>query len=51
MRNILIYVAILLLIFWGFGAFIHLAGSLIHFVLVLAIVLFVLHFLRGNRSV
>ena len=50
MRNILIYVAILLLIFWGIGATIHLAGSLIHFVLVAAVILLVLHFLRGNRS-
>lgn len=51
MRNILIYVAILLVIFWGIGAFIHLAGSIIHFVLVLAVILVVWHFLRGNRSV
>ncbi len=51
MRNILIYIAILLLVVWGFGAFMHLAGSLIHFALVLAVILLVLHFLRGNRSV
>ena len=51
MKNILIYIAILLLIFWGIGAAVHLAGSAIHFVLVLAVILLVLHFLRGNRSV
>ena len=51
MRNILIYIAILLVIFWGIGAAVHLAGSLIHFVLVVAVILVVLHFLRGNRSV
>ena len=50
MQNLLIYIAILLLIFWGIGAAVHLAGSLIHFVLVLAVVFFVLHFLRRNRS-
>ena len=51
MRNILLYIAILLLIFWGIGATVHLAGSVIHFVLVVAVILFVLHFLRGSRSV
>ena len=51
MKNILIYIAILLLIFWGIGAAAHLAGSAIHFVLVLAVILLVLHFLRGSRSV
>ena len=51
MRNILIYIAILLLVVLGFGAFMQLAARLIHFALVLAVILLVLHFLRGNRSV
>lgn len=51
MRNLLVYIGIVLLVFWAIGAAVHLAGSLIHFVLVLAVVVFALHFLRGgNRS-
>lgn len=51
MRNILVYIAILLVVLWGLGAAVHFAGSVIHFLLVIAVVLVVLHFLRGNRTV
>ena len=50
MRNLFIYIGVLLLVLWGIGAAVHLAGSLIHFALVLAVIMFALHFLRGNRS-
>ena len=42
-------IGIVLLVLWllGFGVF-HVAGSLIHLVLVVALVMFVLHFLRGR---
>lgn len=42
---------IVLLVAWilGFGVF-HVAGALIHIVLVLAIISFVVHFLFGRRT-
>ncbi|HEY2101966.1 MAG TPA: lmo0937 family membrane protein [Chthoniobacterales bacterium] len=46
----LLIIAVILLVLWCFGFFLHLAGGLIHIVLVIALVLFVLHLLRG-RSV
>jgi hypothetical protein len=41
-----------LLVMWvmGFAAF-HVAGGLIHLLLVLAVVAIVLHFVRGSRAV
>lgn len=47
----LLIIAILLLLFWGGGLFVHVAGGLIHILLVIALVMFILHFLRGRRSV
>jgi uncharacterized membrane protein YtjA (UPF0391 family) len=46
----LLVIAVILLVLWGFGFFLHLAGGLIHIVLVVALVMFVIHLLRG-RSV
>jgi hypothetical protein len=43
-------IAALLLVFWLIGLFAHIAGSLIHIVLVIAVVMFVLHFLRGRGA-
>lgn len=45
----LLIIAILLLLFWGGGFAFHVAGGLIHLLLVIALVLFVLHFLTGRR--
>lgn len=47
----LLTIAIILVILWllGFTVF-HVAGSLIHLVLVVAVIMFVVHLLRG-RSV
>ena len=47
----LLTIAIILVILWllGFTVF-HVAGSLIHLVLVIAVIMFVVHLLRG-RSV
>jgi hypothetical protein len=41
-----------LLVFWllGFAAF-HIAGGLIHLLLILAVISIVLHFVRGSRAV
>ena len=46
----LLILAIILVVFWGIGLFAHIAGGLIHLVLVIALVMFVLHFLKGRRS-
>ncbi|MFL6552643.1 MAG: lmo0937 family membrane protein [Chthoniobacterales bacterium] len=42
-------IAVILLVLWCFGLFMHLAGGLIHIVLVIALVMFVLHLLRARR--
>lgn len=46
----LLTIAIILLAFWLFGFFMKIAGGLIHIVLVIAAIMFILHFVRG-RSV
>ncbi len=45
-------IAVVLLVLWllGFLAF-HVTSGLIHIVLVVALIMFVLHFVRGGRSV
>ena len=44
-------IALVLLLLWGGGFFLHLAGGFIHILIILAIISFVFHFLRGGRSV
>ncbi len=44
----LLILAIILLILWGGGFAFHLAGGLIHILLVIAVILFILHFVRGR---
>jgi hypothetical protein len=46
----LLVIGIILIILWGIGFTVHVAGGLIHLVLVIALIMFVLHFLRGNRN-
>ncbi len=46
MRSLLYIIAIILLIGWIFGAFVYSAGSLIHILLVLAIISLLLGFIR-----
>lgn len=50
-KSMLLIVAILLLLLWGGGFAFHLAGDLIHILIVIALVLFILHFVRGGKSV
>ena len=50
-RGMLLILAILLLLLWGGGFALHVAGSLVHILIVIALVLFILHFVRGGRSV
>ncbi len=51
-RNVgmLLIIAILLLLIWGGGLAFHIAGGLIHLLLLVAVILFVLHLVRGGRS-
>jgi hypothetical protein len=48
----LLILAIILLIAWlcGFLVF-HVTSSLIHLIVVIAIILFILHFVRGRRTI
>lgn len=47
----LLIIAILLLLAWGGGLAFHVAGGLIHILIVIAVVMFILHFVRGGKSV
>ncbi len=43
-------IGIVLIVCWALGLTLHIAGSLIHLLLVLALIMVALHFLRGNRA-
>ena len=48
----LLTIAIILLVLWALGFFaFHVAGSLIHLILIIAVIVIVLHFIRGGRRV
>ena len=45
-------IAIILFILWLLGAFaFHVGGGLIHILLVIAIIVFIVHFITGRRAV
>lgn len=46
----LLTIAIILVALWLLGFVTHVAGGIIHIVLVIAVIMFILHFVRG-RSV
>jgi hypothetical protein len=48
----LVWLAVILIVAWllGFGVF-HVAGGLIHLLLVIAVVVFLVNFITGRRSV
>lgn len=48
--SMLLTIAIILIALWLLGFVMHLAGGLIHIVLVIAVVLFILHFVRGRSA-
>ena len=50
-NSMLAIIAAILIVFWLLGFTLHVAGSLIHLILVVALVILVLHFLRGNKAV
>lgn len=43
-------IAIILLIFWGLGLAFHIAGGLIHILLVVAVIVVVYNFITGRRG-
>ncbi len=44
-------IAVILLVLWALGFFaFQVAGGLIHLLLIIALVVFVLHFIRGRRA-
>ena len=47
----LLIIAILLVILWGGGFAFHVAGGLIHLLLVIALILFLLNFIGRGRNV
>jgi hypothetical protein len=46
----LLIIAILLVLLWIGGFAFHLVGGLIHILLVIALVVFILHFVRGGKN-
>lgn len=49
MGNLLYILAVILIIGWIFGFFVYSAGSLIHVLLVIAVVAILLNIIRGSR--
>lgn len=49
MGNLLYIIAVVLLIGWALGFFVYSAGSVIHLLLVIAIIAIVLRLIRGER--
>lgn len=47
--SMLLIIAIILLLLWGGGFALHIAGGLVHILLVIALVVFILHFLGGSK--
>lgn len=44
----LLIIAILLILFWVGGLAFHVAGGLIHILIIIAVVMVILHFVRGK---
>lgn len=49
MGNLLYTIAVILIIFWAIGFFAYSAGSLIHILLVIALVAVILRIIQGKR--
>jgi hypothetical protein len=47
----LLTIAAVLIIFWILGLVFHIAGGIIHILLIIGLVMLVLHFVRGRRAV
>lgn len=51
MGNLLWTIIVILVILWLLGFLMHIGGSLIHIIIVIAIVLFIINLLTGRRTV
>jgi hypothetical protein len=51
MGNLLYTIAVILIIFWAIGFFAYSAGSIIHILLVIALVAIILRIIQGKRPV
>jgi hypothetical protein len=51
MGNLLYTIAVILIIFWAVGFFAYSAGSIIHILLVIAVVAIILRIIQGKRPV
>lgn len=49
MSNLLYAIAVILLIAWALGFFVYSAGSIIHLLLVIAVIAVVFRLIRGER--
>lgn len=49
MSNLLYTLAVILLIFWAIGFFAYSAGSIIHILLVIAVIAIILRLIQGRR--
>jgi hypothetical protein len=49
MRNLLYIIAVILVIGWAIGFFAYSAGSVIHILLVIAIIVILLNIIQGRR--
>jgi hypothetical protein len=51
MGNLLYLIAVILIIGWVLGFFVYSAGSIIHILLVIAVIAIILRLIRGDRVV
>jgi hypothetical protein len=51
MGNLLYTIAVILIIFWAIGFFAYSAGSIIHILLVIAVVAIILRIIQGKRPI
>ncbi len=51
MSNLLYTVAVVLIIFWAIGFFAYSAGSIIHILLVIAVIAVLLRLIQGNKII
>jgi hypothetical protein len=49
MGNLLYTIAVILIIFWAIGFFAYSVGSIIHILLVIAVIAIILRLIRGSR--
>ncbi len=49
MGNLLYVIAVILVIFWAIGFFAYSAGSIIHILLVIAVISILIRIIQGNR--